>query len=121
MRCYFWWIGMQRDIHQHVNSCKLCIQFLTNRVYIQLMHLEIPQVALTGFVLDCIRPLPTSSKGHRHTLTFICLLTSYLITVPLKAKMADEVSVAHIKETSQKLHVLNLFYRTLVLSSKMNN
>ena len=34
MRHYFWWIGMWRDIHQHINSCKLCIEFLLNRVYI---------------------------------------------------------------------------------------
>ena len=24
----FWWIGMWRDVHQHINDCKLCIQFL---------------------------------------------------------------------------------------------
>ena len=26
IRCYFWWIGMCRDIHQHISSCQLCIQ-----------------------------------------------------------------------------------------------
>ena len=35
-------------------------------------------------------------------LTFICLLTSYLITVPLKGKMADEVYMAYIKEILPK-------------------
>ena len=48
--------------------------------------------------MDCIDPLPESSKGNRHVLKFICLLTSYLITVPLKSKTADEVSMAYIKE-----------------------
>ena len=52
----------------------------------------IPQVPFAGCPMDCIWPLPTSSKGHRHALTFICLLTTYLITVPLKTKTADEVS-----------------------------
>ena len=33
MRHYFWSIGMWRDVHQHINSCKLCIQFLPNRLY----------------------------------------------------------------------------------------
>ena len=66
------------------------------------MHLGIPQVPLTGCAMDCIGPLPMSSKGHRHTLTFICLLTSYLITVPLKTKMAEEVSMAYIKEILPK-------------------
>ena len=102
MRHYLWWIGMQRDIHQHINNCKLCIQYLPNRIYMQPMHLEIPKVPFASCAMDCIGPLPTSSKGHRHALTFICLLTSYLITVPLKTKMADEVSMATIKDILPK-------------------
>ena len=102
MRCYFWWIGIWKDVHQHTNTCKLCIQFLLNRVYMQLMHLEIPQVPFTSCATDCTGPLPASSKGHRYTLTFIFLLTSYLITLPLKTKTADEVSMAYIKEILPK-------------------
>ena len=30
MQRYFWWIGMMRDTHQYINTCKLCIQFLPN-------------------------------------------------------------------------------------------
>ena len=71
MKCYFWWVGMHRDIHQHINSCKLCIQFLPNRMYTQPMHLEIPQVPFASHTMDCIGPLPALSKGHRHELTFI--------------------------------------------------
>ena len=52
--------------------------------------------------MDCIGPLPTSLEGHSHALMFICLLTSYLITVPLKMKMTDEVSKAYIKEIVPK-------------------
>ena len=66
------------------------------------MHLEIPKVSFPGYAMDCIGPLPATSKGNRHTLTFICLLTFYLITVPLKSKMADEVSMACIKEILPK-------------------
>ena len=42
------------------------------------------------------------TKGHMYVLTFICLLPSYLITVPLKTKTADEVSVVYIKEILPK-------------------
>ena len=86
VRHYFWWIGMHRDVHQHMNSCKLCIHFLPNRMHTQPVHLEIHQVPFISCTMDCIGSLPASSKGHRHALTFICLLTSYLITVPLKTK-----------------------------------
>ena len=67
------------------------------------MYWEIPQVPFPGCTMDCIGPLPTSSKGHRHTLTFICLLTSYLITVPLMTKTVDKVSMAYIKEILPKI------------------
>ena len=66
------------------------------------MHQEIPQVPFVVCAMDCIRPLPASSKGNRHALTFICLLTSYFITVPLKNKSKDEVSMAYIKEILPK-------------------
>ena len=71
-------------------------------MYPQPMHLEIPQVPFAGCAIDCSWPLPATSKGYRHALTFICLLTSYLITVPLNAKTADEVSMAHLKEILPK-------------------
>ena len=71
---YFWWIGMWTDVHQHINNCKLGIQFLLNKVYTQPLHLEIPQVTFAGCTIDYIRPLPTTSKGHRHDLTFILFI-----------------------------------------------
>ena len=102
IRHYFWWVGMCRDIHQYISSCQLCIQFLPNWLYTQPMHIEIPKVPFAGCAMDCIGPLPATSKGNRRVLTFICLLTSYLITVPLKSKMADEVSMAYINEILSK-------------------
>ena len=77
---------MQRDVHQHINTCKLCMQFLPNRVYTQPMHLEITQVPIASCTMDSIGQLPTMLKGNRFALTFICLLNSYVITVPLKTK-----------------------------------
>ena len=59
------------------------------------MHLEIPQVPSASCAMDSIGQLPTTSKGNRFALTFISLLTFYLITVPLKTKTADEVSMAY--------------------------
>ena len=102
IRCYFWWISMWKDIHQHINTCELFIQFLPSRMYTQPLHLEIPQVPFAGCVMDCIGPLPTTSKGHKHALSFICLLTSYPITLPLRTKTAYEVSMAYMKEILPK-------------------
>ena len=62
------------------------------------MYLEILQVPFGSCPIDSIGQLPTTYKGNRFTYMFICLLTSYLITVPLKTKTSDEVSMAYVKE-----------------------
>ena len=67
------------------------------------MHLEILQVPFAGCTMDCIGPLPSTYIGNRQALTFIYLLTSYLITVPLKSKTASEVSMAYIQEILPKI------------------
>ena len=61
------------------------------------MHLEFPQVSFAGCAVDTIGLLPTMSKGNKYALTFMCLLTSYLLVVPLKLKTAEEVTMAFIK------------------------
>ena len=67
------------------------------------MHLTIPHVPFTGCAVDTIGLLPT-------TLTFTCLLTSYLIAVPLKSKTAEEVTMGYIK------HILpTTSYSTFIL------
>ena len=105
IRHYFWWVIMHRKIHQHISSCQLCIQFLPNWLYTWPMHLEVSKVPFAGCAMDCIGLLPATSRGNRHVLTFICLLTLYLIMVILKSKMADEVSMAYIKDIFQRPHV----------------
>ena len=71
-------------------------------IYTQLMHLEIPQVPFAGCAMDSIGELRTTSKGNSFALTFICVLTSYLIKVLLKTKIVNEFSMAYIKENLPK-------------------
>ena len=85
------------------------------------MHLEIPTVPLAGCAMNCIGPLPATSKGNMHALTFICWLTLYLIMLPLKSKMAEEVSMAYIKKFFLRPHVQNISYKIMVWNLKTNN
>ena len=61
------------------------------------MHLEIPQVPFAGCAVDTIGLLPMMSEGNKYMLTFMYLLTSYLIAASLKLKTAEEVTMAYIK------------------------
>ena len=61
------------------------------------MHLKIPQAPFAGCAVNTIGLLPTTLKGNKYALTFMCLLTSYLIAVPLKSKTAEEVTMTYIE------------------------
>ena len=61
------------------------------------MHLKIPQVPFAGCAVDTIGLLPTTLKGNKYELTFMCLLVSYLIAVPLKSKTAEDITMTYIK------------------------
>ena len=61
------------------------------------MQIEIPHIPFAGCAVDTIGLLPMTSKGNKYALTFMFLLTSYLIAVPLKSKTTEEVTRAYIK------------------------
>ena len=58
------------------------------------MHLKIPQVP---FAVCAVNTIGLLSKDNMYMLTFICLLTSYLIALPPKLKTTGEVTMAYIK------------------------
>ena len=87
---YFWFQELQSSVSSHIRTCKLCIQFLLN--------LEIPKIPFYTICLDTIGRLLTSLKGNCYTLTYTDLLTSYLITVLMKNKSADKVTMAYLKK-----------------------
>ena len=45
---------------------------------------------------------PPTSKGKRYALTVICMLTGYLLCIPLKTKTAEEVLQAYIDNMYSK-------------------
>ena len=77
VRHYFWWVGMQRDVHQHISTCRLFIQFLPNKMYTQPLHLEIAQVPFASCAMDYIGPLLATSKGNRHFYLVADFLSHY--------------------------------------------
>ena len=72
---YLWWRGMRQSIYQHIRTCKLCVQFLPNKVNTRPMHFKFHQVPFTSCAVGTIGLLPTMSKGNKYVLTFMCLLT----------------------------------------------
>ena len=94
---YFWFQGLRGSFYNHIRACKLYIQFLPNDLRTRPLCLEIPKIPFYTICLDTIGRLPTMSKGNGYALTCMDLLMSYLITVPMKSKSAEEVTMAYLK------------------------
>ena len=99
---YFWWIGLCLDVQHNISKCKLCTQFLPNKVLTKPMYFDIPNIPFAQCALDSIGILSTTTKGNKFALTFVCLLTSYVIVVPLRIKTAVEVMMVYLKEILPK-------------------
>ena len=55
------------------------------------LHLELPKISFACIAIDTIGKLPTTSSKNKYALTYIDLLTSYVIAVPMLDKTADSV------------------------------
>ena len=87
----FWWKGMQKHIKYHISNCITCSKNLPNVSCHLQLHLEIPKVPFACIATDTIGKLPTTSSGNRYALTYIDLLTSYIIAVLMLDKTAKSV------------------------------
>ena len=94
---YFWFKGLRSSVYNHIRTCKLCKQFLPNRIRTRPLHLDIPKIPFYTICLDTIGRLLTNLQGNCYALTCMDLLTSYLIAVLMKSKSEDEVTMAYLK------------------------
>ena len=62
----------------------------------QQQHLEILQIPMAVLAMDTIGYLPMTSKGNRWALTAICLHTSYVFAILMKAKSAENVVQSYL-------------------------
>ena len=60
-------------------------------------HLSIPNKLFDGICLDCVGPLERSKRNFKWILTCIDLHSSYMIAVPMKSKLADDVIHAYVE------------------------
>ena len=61
------------------------------------LHFDVAMFPMQFISMDLIGELhPPTSRKHRYALTIICMLTGYVLCVPLKTKTAEEVTQAYI-------------------------
>ena len=95
---------MKEDIRKHYKACATCILHKAENVKFERKIFK-PSLQPMDFIcMDLIGEFhPPTSRGHRYTLTAVCMLTGFTWCIPLKTKTVDEVATAYID------HIYNLF------------
>ena len=78
-----------------MNQCNILVKNLPDMAKYPQQHLEIPQVPMALPIGDNLGYLPDASRGHQWASTVICIHTSYVFTVPMEEKSAE--NVVHIR------------------------
>ena len=90
-----YWKEMGRHVLVH---CKTCVTCAKQKVQKTQFEKQIFKPGVQPMELVCIDLIggfyPPSSKGNRHTLTAVCMLTSFTFCILIKNKTAEEVITA---------------------------
>ena len=64
---YFYWLSMQKDIHDDVEKCMVCqkIKYDQGKAPVLLQSLPIPNAPWESISMDFIFGLPNSTQGKR--------------------------------------------------------
>ena len=91
----YWSPKLWIDIVGYIAKFSICVKHMPNMAtYPQ--HLEIPQLPMAVITTDTIGHLPITSKCNRWALTAIILYTSYMLTILMKEKSAENVGQVYL-------------------------
>ncbi|XP_068237201.1 uncharacterized protein [Palaemon carinicauda] len=91
---YFYWPKMHKDCSEYCKNCDLCQKVgkaQHDPKVMPLQPIEVPGEPFERLVLDCVGPLPRSSKGNEYLLTIMCSATRFPEAIPLRTVSADKV------------------------------
>ncbi|XP_068232118.1 uncharacterized protein [Palaemon carinicauda] len=91
---YFYWPKMHKDCSEYCKNCDLCQKVgkaQHDPKVMPLQPIEVPGKPFERLVLDCVGPLPRSSKGNKYLLTIMCSATRFPEAIPLRTVSADKI------------------------------
>ena len=88
---------MKEDIRKHCKTCATCQLHKLENVKFESKIFK-PSLQPMDFIcMDLIGEFhPPTSHGHHYALTAVCMLTEFTWCVPLKTKIAEEVTKAYM-------------------------
>ena len=95
---YVYWQNLRKMCTTFVRKCLTC-QMVTARApkYVQ-KHSMVPQMPWDHVALDLMGPYPETEDGNKYILTNTCLLTNFLVLVPLPNKETNTVITAFVEK-----------------------
>ena len=89
---YFYWPGIRKDVTKFCKSCDLCQRVgKTPLKVVPLKPIKIEGEPFQKLVLDCVGPLPRTSKGNEYLFTIMCPVTRFPEAIPLRSINADKL------------------------------
>ena len=93
----YYWKGMAKDVKDYIQRCPACRQEKARVQSYPLHMMEIPDRPFDKIAMDLVMDFMESSKGNKHILTIIDLLTSWPEAIPIPNKSADTITKAFIR------------------------
>ena len=91
------WKGMAKDVKDYIQQCPACQQEKARVQSYPLHMMEIPDRPFDKIEMDLVTDFTKSSKGNKHILTIIDLLTGWPEAIPILNKSADTITKAFIR------------------------
>ena len=104
LKMLYYWKGLKPSVEKHIKMCYQCQRRNKQVVKYATLHFDVATFPMQFISMDLIGEFhPPTSRKHRYALTvIICMLTGYVICVPLKTKAAEEVIQAYIDNVYSK-------------------
>ena len=83
----FYWPGMKGDIKCFIQSCHACqVTGKPNEKIpvAPLVPITVPSTPFSKIIIDCVGPLPKTSKRNEYLLTILCPTTRFPLAIPIK-------------------------------------
>ena len=78
-----------------MHSCTECQQVTLKEPWYINLHLPIPKFPMSFTSMDLVGPYRENQNGNQYALTVICMLTNYVIMIPIRSKSTEEVIKAY--------------------------
>ena len=99
----YYWKGLKPSVAKHIQMCDQCQRRNKQVVKYATLHFDVATFPMQFISMDLIGKFhPPTTKRKRYALTVICMLTGYVLCIPLKTKTVEEVLQAYVDNVYAK-------------------